>query len=101
MRAVATVIFWTCSALLFYLYVGYPLLVRLLAARFGIPVARGTALPTITVIVTAYNEEKSILAKLHNLAQLDYPESRLNVVVASTDRPTERKSWSRASTHKG
>ena len=92
MRAVATVIFWTCSALLFYLYVLYPLLVRLLAARFGLPVARGTALPTVTVIVTAYNEEKGILAKLHNLAQLDYPESRLNVVVASdgsTDRTEE------------
>ena len=89
MRALATVIFWSCSVLLLYLYVLYPLLVRLLATRFGLPVARGGALPTVTVIVTAYNEEKSILAKLRNLSQLDYPASRLNFVVAS-DGSTDR-----------
>jgi len=79
----ATVIFWVCSILLVYLYVLYPPLVRLLAARFGKPVARGTDLPTVTVIVSAYNEEKAILAKLANLASLDYPASLLDVLVVS------------------
>lgn len=92
MQGLATTVFWTCSALLLYLYVLYPPLVRLLAARFGVPVARGTNLPTITIIVTAYNEEKSILAKLSNLAGLEYPSSLFNVLVASdgsTDRTEE------------
>jgi cellulose synthase/poly-beta-1,6-N-acetylglucosamine synthase-like glycosyltransferase len=83
MLSPATIIFWTCSALLLYLYVVYPPLVRLLAIRFGRPIVRGNALPTVTVIVTAYNEEKSIVAKLSNLASLDYPASLLNVLVAS------------------
>jgi cellulose synthase/poly-beta-1,6-N-acetylglucosamine synthase-like glycosyltransferase len=92
MRFAATVVFWTCSMLLLYLYVLYPLLIQLLASRFGKSVARGAALPTISVIVTVYNEEKSILAKLQNLARLDYPPSLLDVLVASdssSDRTEE------------
>lgn len=83
MQGPATIVFWTCSALLLYLYALYPPLVRLLAARFGVQIARGANLPTITVIVTAYNEEKGILTKLSNLASLDYPTSSLRVLVAS------------------
>jgi cellulose synthase/poly-beta-1,6-N-acetylglucosamine synthase-like glycosyltransferase len=92
MHFTATIIFWTCSVLLLYLYVLYPPLVRWLASRFGKAVVRGPVLPTITVIVTVYNEEKSILAKLSNLANLDYPPSLLNVLVASdgsSDRTEE------------
>jgi cellulose synthase/poly-beta-1,6-N-acetylglucosamine synthase-like glycosyltransferase len=83
MHLTAVIIFWTCSALLVYLYVLYPRLVRLLAARFTVPIARGPALPTITVIVTAYNEERSIVAKLDNLMRLDYPPALLQVLVVS------------------
>lgn len=83
MHLTALIIFWTCSALLVYLYVLYPALVRLLARRFEVAVARGEALPTVTVIVTAYNEERSILAKLGNLMRLDYPPGLLSVLVAS------------------
>jgi cellulose synthase/poly-beta-1,6-N-acetylglucosamine synthase-like glycosyltransferase len=79
----ASIIFWTCTGLLVYLYLLYPQLVRLLAAVAGRPVARAPILPTVTVIVTAYNEEKSILAKLTNLAHLDYPPQLLRVLVAS------------------
>ena len=76
-------IFWTCCALLLYVYVLYPLTVRVLAARFGTPVRRGTALPSVTIIVTAYNEEKCIRAKLDNISQLDYPPALLSTIVVS------------------
>jgi cellulose synthase/poly-beta-1,6-N-acetylglucosamine synthase-like glycosyltransferase len=46
-------------------------------------VNRAPVLPKITVIITSYNEEKCIRAKLDNLAGLDYPADLLNVVVAS------------------
>lgn len=92
MHLFATTIFWTCGTLLLYVYVLYPPLVRVLAARFGRPVTSGSALPAITIVVTAYNEEKSIVAKLDNLLRLDYPSSRFNIIVASdgsTDRTEE------------
>jgi cellulose synthase/poly-beta-1,6-N-acetylglucosamine synthase-like glycosyltransferase len=75
--------FWICCALLAYVYVLYPALVAALAALFGRPVRRGDALPTVTIIVTAYNEEKCIRAKLDNLAGLNYPPELVNILVAS------------------
>lgn len=79
----ATVVFWTCCALLLYVYLLYPMLVRALAARFGRPVRRGTDLPSVTIIVTAYNEEKCLRGKLDNISRLDYPPELLNTLVVS------------------
>src|SRR5580700_3823393 len=79
----ATVVFWTCCALLLYVYLLYPALVRALAARFGRPVRRGTDLPSVTIIVTAYNEEKCLRGKLDNISRLDYPVALLNTLVVS------------------
>jgi cellulose synthase/poly-beta-1,6-N-acetylglucosamine synthase-like glycosyltransferase len=79
----ATVVFWTCCALLLYVYMLYPLIVQVLAARFGTPVRRGTALPSVTIIVTAYNEEKCIRTKLDDISRLDYPPGLLGTIVVS------------------
>lgn len=77
------ILFWTCCALLAYVYLLYPALVAALAARYGKPVRRGEVLPSVTVIVTVFNEEKCIRAKLDNLAELNYPRELINIVVAS------------------
>jgi cellulose synthase/poly-beta-1,6-N-acetylglucosamine synthase-like glycosyltransferase len=68
---------------LLYVYAAYPVLVRTLASGFGRDVRRGERLPAVTIIVTAYNEEKSMRAKLDNLAGLHYPRELVNIVVAS------------------
>lgn len=77
------ILFWSCCLLLTYVYVLYPALVTALAARYGRPVHRGDALLTVTIIVTVYNEEKCIRAKLDNLAELNYPTELVEVIVAS------------------
>ena len=77
------VIFWACCALLLYVYVLYPLIVEALAVRFGAPPKRGNYLPSVTIIVTAYNEELCIRAKLDNLAELNYPAELASVLVVS------------------
>jgi cellulose synthase/poly-beta-1,6-N-acetylglucosamine synthase-like glycosyltransferase len=77
------ILFWSCCLLLTYVYVLYPALVTAFAARYGRPVRRGDALPTVTIIVTVYNEEKCIRAKLDNLAELNYPRGLLDVIVVS------------------
>src|SRR5207302_10209737 len=49
-------------------------------------------LPSVVVIVTAYNEESAIERRLENLRALDYPAELLELVVtsdASTDRTEE------------
>jgi cellulose synthase/poly-beta-1,6-N-acetylglucosamine synthase-like glycosyltransferase len=77
------ILFWSCCLLLTYVYVLYPALVTAFAARYGRPVRRGDALPTVTIIVTVYNEEKCIRAKLDNLVELNYPRELVDVIVAS------------------
>jgi len=55
-------------------------------------VRRGNCAPLVTMIVTAYNEEGALAAKLENSLALDYPRALLEVIVASdcsTDRTDE------------
>jgi cellulose synthase/poly-beta-1,6-N-acetylglucosamine synthase-like glycosyltransferase len=88
----APVIFWTCCALLLYVYLLYPLIVRALATRYGIRVRRGTDAPSVTVIVAAYNEERCIRSKLDNIGRLEYPPELVSTIVvsdASTDGTEE------------
>lgn len=74
---------WGSLAILAYIYVGYPLLALVLGRLFGRPVACGEWTPTVTLVITAYNEEKQIADKLRNVLELDYPQDRLEVIVAS------------------
>ncbi len=75
--------FWMCCSILLYVYLLYPVLIRVLAACFGRVVVCDDRQPTVTVVVTAYNEETSIRAKLDNLAELNYPSERVDVLVVS------------------
>jgi cellulose synthase/poly-beta-1,6-N-acetylglucosamine synthase-like glycosyltransferase len=76
-------VFWICCGLLTYSYVLYPLLVGVLARRFGMPVLRDDVLRQVTIIVTAYNEAICIRAKLDNLAGLEYPRDLIQILVVS------------------
>src|SRR5436305_5971399 len=89
----ALVLFWGSLAALAWTHALYPATVAL-AARVH---TRGIALddgylPSVAVVVTAYNEEASIERRLANLRELDYPPELLELVVtsdASTDRTEE------------
>ena len=76
-------LFWTACVTLVYVYVLFPVLVRLLASRFGTTISEADLPLSVSIIVTAYNEEKGILAKLENLLALDYPSDLVNIIVAS------------------
>jgi len=76
-------LFWTACITLVYVYLLFPVLVRLFASRFGTIVSEADLPLSVSIIVTAYNEEKGILAKLENLLALDYPTHLMDVIVAS------------------
>jgi len=86
----ALVLFWASLIALAWTHVLYPATVALAARVHTRRVAVDDGyLPTVAVIVTAYNEEGSIERRLENLRALDYPPELLEVVVtsdASTDR---------------
>nr|MDQ3744409.1 glycosyltransferase [Acidobacteriota bacterium] len=85
-------VFWLSAAALAYTYVGYPLLVAAFARLRPRPVRRAPLEPKVTVIITAYNEERDLAAKLENTLALDYPKEKLEILVASdcsSDRTDE------------
>jgi cellulose synthase/poly-beta-1,6-N-acetylglucosamine synthase-like glycosyltransferase len=90
---VAVVLFWGSLAALAWTHALYPASVALLARLHTRRVAVDDAcLPSVAVIVTAYNEEGAIERRLANLRELDYPPELLELVVtsdASTDRTEE------------
>jgi cellulose synthase/poly-beta-1,6-N-acetylglucosamine synthase-like glycosyltransferase len=75
--------FWLSVAALIYAYAGYPLLLLIVSAVRPSPVRRAAYMPTVTVIIAAYNEERDLAAKLENTLLLDYPKSHLEVIVTS------------------
>src|SRR5438876_3211940 len=89
----AVVLFWGSLAALAWTHALYPLTVALGARMHTRRVALDDGyLPSVALIVTAYNEENSIERRLENLRALDYPPELLELVVtsdASTDRTEE------------
>ncbi|MBK9153714.1 MAG: glycosyltransferase family 2 protein [Chloracidobacterium sp.] len=79
----AKLIFFVSVGAVLYVYAGYPVLVMLIARFAASKVARSEIEPNVSLIITAFNEEKDIRAKLENTLQLDYPKQKLEVIVAS------------------
>lgn len=80
----------TSLALVLYVQIGYPALIMVLARlRRRPPPKLSQSLPSVTVVIAAWNEETVIAAKLQNALAADYPAELLQVIVAadgSTDR---------------
>jgi cellulose synthase/poly-beta-1,6-N-acetylglucosamine synthase-like glycosyltransferase len=82
-RLTGELVFWLSVAALIYTYAGYPLLVAVMSRLRPRPVRRGPNAPPVSVIITAYNEERDLRAKLENTLALDYPKELMEVIVAS------------------
>lgn len=86
MSAALTVIFWFGLAVLFYAYVGYGLVVRLLiqlkkkGRAAPLPEQSADLLPEVTFVVCAYNEANWIGHKIANSLLVDYPRDRVRFV---------------------
>lgn len=93
MHSMFVVAFWSAIATIGYVYVGYPLLLTLLASMKRRHTKNGNGYrPKVTIIVAAHNEEKVIAKKMENILALEYPKGRLNAIIVSdgsTDRTAE------------
>ena len=80
----AFLMFWIALAVLIYVYFGYPLLLWALRSLLGArPIAAGDSEPTVTLVISAFNEAEVISEKIRNSIELDYPRSKLQVMVVS------------------
>ncbi len=86
------VIFWLSLTSILWTYLGYGLLLKLLSSRRPQPNYGPDYCPSVSIIITAYNEESRIAQKIENSLGLDYPKDLKEIIVVSdgsTDRTTE------------
>jgi len=82
------IVFWLSFAFVFYVYLGYPVVLlvwRRIAPR---PVKKEYWEPAVTLVIAAHNERQNLEAKLTNCIALGYPKSKLQIIV-SLDGPTD------------
>ncbi len=78
--------------MIFYIYLGYPAFVFIMAAIKNRKVKKGPFVPYATFLISVYNEDEYIDATIKNKLALNYPKEKLEIIVisdGSTDRTDE------------
>ena len=86
METLVESLLWFCLCAIAYTYAGYFPLVWLLAKFWNEQTFQTKAeqeLPRVAVIISAYNEEKVIEARIQNLLCLDYPKDKIEFLIGS------------------
>jgi len=86
------IIFWLSAFAIFYAYAGYPLLLLLISFFIEPPIAKSDITPSVSLVISAYNEEHVLPKKIENALALDYPRDLLEIAVisdGSTDKTNE------------
>src|SRR4029077_3313170 len=91
------IVFWVCAGLIVWTQVGYAAVLAVLVHMFGRASTPAStqceALPSLSLIVAAHDEESVIAARVANALALDYPRELLEVIVTCdgcTDAPAAR-----------
>lgn len=82
------ILFWACLLIVFYTYLGYGILLYIIIRlrRFfkGKPqktvMPQDDELPTMTLMICAYNEEDVVAEKMENTLAIDYPKDKLRIM---------------------
>ncbi len=93
MMTTATIFFWISLAILFYCYIGYGVLLFLITGLKKMMTSKkqkvfSQEILPVTLIVTAYNEEKILEQKIRNTLSIDYPADKLQLIFI-TDGSTD------------
>ena len=98
---VLKILLWVCLFTVFYTYIGYGILlyliIRVKRLLMGGPheavLPSDEELPTMTLMICAYNEEDIVAEKMINTLALDYPKDKLRIMWVtdgSNDHTNER-----------
>lgn len=89
------ILFWVALGIVFYTYVGYGIFLYILVkikelfkGRYD-PDYSKDALPEVTLLIAAYNEEDVVEYKMKNCNEIDYPKDLFKIVWV-TDGSTDR-----------
>ena len=80
------IILWVCVAMILHAYLFYPMVITIVAKQRKqntICYAQTESLPSVVVIIAAYNEEMTIEKKIRSVYATKYPMELITVVVGS------------------
>ncbi len=94
MEFLLRIVFYISGFIIVWAMVGYPLSLKLIGKLYKNRRLEKDYFhqPTVTVMVVAHNEQKVILDKLRNVLELDYPQNKIEFLIASdnsTDNTNE------------
>src|SRR6266550_4299450 len=78
-----TLLFWASLSAIVYMFIGYPLALAAWSAIRPRRWQQQPCEPTVSIVISAYNEAASIAAKIQSLLSLDYPAERVEILVGS------------------
>jgi biofilm PGA synthesis N-glycosyltransferase PgaC len=92
-----TVVFWFSAVMIVYVYVGYPIILRVWTRLRAKPLrddassrkqtvsadANRDATPSVSIVIAARNEGARLTARIDNLRSIDYPPARRQIIVVS------------------
>lgn len=79
------ILFWLFFSIILYTYIGYTLILLLLAGvnrlfRIYKTVTADDYYPNVTLLIPAYNEGRFVIEKVNNSLELDYPQEKLKII---------------------
>ena len=87
--------FWVLLLLIVHCYVLFPITLPFISEIFKRNGSRNSGdgdLPSVSILISAYNEEAVIERKIQNLLELDYPKEKLEILIGddgSADKTAE------------
>lgn len=76
-------LFWVSIIGATYSYLLYPIILLALPKRRRARTKTSDMMPKVSIIITAYNEQRRIRDKLISTLQIDYPTEKIEIIVAS------------------
>ena len=83
LRSIFLIVFWSTFFLCASTYFFYPAVICFLARLKPFTSIKDDRHPFVSVMISAYNEEKHLEEKIKNTLSLDYPRDRFEILVAS------------------
>ncbi len=86
------VVFWVLVFIVIYTYFLYLLILVLLKQVLKKPINKKEYSPTVSILISAHNEEDNIENKINNLLAINYPKDKVEILLGSdgsTDKTNE------------
>lgn len=93
--------FGISAGLIFYIIIGYPCLLHVLARLYPKPFQRGDLLFGVSIVIPVHNGARFLRHKLESILQLNYPADLLEIFVVSDGSTDETNSIAREFSHRG